>query len=167
MARIMEHKSRAGSFYLVGIGFAVMLVGAVFMYFMWKSYSQASLTRTWTKTPAVMIVSAMKNRSAEHISKEYSWSLEYAYAYEGEEYTSKFNTPRGAKWTSRKMEIQGLVDAKPENSNVFCYVNPENPKQAILTHDIKAADYSIWFPAIFVVGGLGMMWGSIKRMKPC
>ena len=162
-----EKKSKAGGYYMIGIGFFVALVGAVFMYIMWKSYSQANFTRTWDKTPAVMIVSDMKTRSAEHISKEYSWNIEYTYAYGGGEYTSKFHTPRSAKWTSREKEIQAEIDARSLNESVFCYVNPDDPSQAILEHDSKAAGYSIWFPGLFVIGGVGIMWGAVRGMKPC
>lgn len=152
---------------MIGIGFAVALVGAVFMYIMWRSYSQVNYTRTWAKTPAVMIVSNMNIRSAEYISKEYSWNVEYTYEFGGEEYTSRFHTPRSAKWTSRKKQIQDEIDARPMNASVFCYVNPASPSQAILEHDSKAAGYSIWFPGLFVIGGVGIMWGAVRGMKPC
>ena len=152
---------------MIGIGFFVALVGAVFMYLMWKSYQRASATRTWTETPAVMMVSKIKTRSDKNISKEYQWKLEYAYAFDDKEYTSKLHTLRGSKWTSVKKGVQNEIDAHPANSNVFCFVNPDEPTKAILEHDSKAAGYSIWFPALFVIGGIGIMWGAIKGMKPC
>jgi hypothetical protein len=35
-------------------------------------------------------------------------------------------------------------------------VNPAEPSFAILKTDSLAPGYSIWFPALFVVGGLGI-----------
>jgi len=127
-----KKSTKAGSFYIFGIGFFVALAGAVFMYKMWQSYRQASLTRTWDKTEAVMIV-------------------------------SDFET----KWTSRKPEVQDLISKYSVNASVFCYVNPEKPSQAILSHDSKAAGYAIWFPGLFVIGGGGIMLGALIGMKPC
>lgn len=162
-----KKSTKAGSFYIFGIGFFVALAGAVFMYIMWQSYRQASLTRTWDKTEAVMIVSDFETRSAEFISKEYRWQLEYIYSYEGEDYSSTFYEPRETKWTSRKPEVQDLISKYSVNASVFCYVNPEKPSQAILSHDSKAAGYSIWFPGLFVLGGGGIMLGALIGMKPC
>jgi len=123
-----KKSTKAGSFYIFGIGFFVALAGAVFMYSMWQGYRQASLTRTWDKTEAVMIET---------------------------------------KWTSRKPEVQDLISKYSVNASVFCYVNPEKPSQAILSHDSKAAGYAIWFPGLFVLGGGGIMLGALIGMKPC
>jgi hypothetical protein len=37
-----------------------------------------------------------------------------------------------------------------------CRVNPHDPDFAVLKPDSLAPGYSIWFPALFVIGGLGM-----------
>jgi hypothetical protein len=37
-----------------------------------------------------------------------------------------------------------------------CRVHPRDPDFAVLKPDSLAPGYSIWFPALFVVGGLGM-----------
>jgi hypothetical protein len=47
-----------------------------------------------------------------------------------------------------------------------CYVNPSDPTIAILKHGTRAALYSIWFPLLFVVGGLGIAWTAIRRKAP-
>lgn len=167
----MEEKSKAGSFYLAGIGLAVALVGAVFVYLLWSSYKQASETREWVETPCLVIRSKVSERSSEHISKEYSWNVEYLYEYEGKSYPSKFHTPRRAKWSSRKGDVEELIKKYPVDQKAVCFVNPEVPSQAILEHDSKAAGYSIWFPMLFVIGGLGIMLSSLRGLKfkliPC
>lgn len=161
----MKQKSAAGSYYLAGIGLAVALVGAVFVYLLWNSFSEAKATREWTETPCLVIRSQVKERSSKHITREYSWNVEYMYDYDGESYTSKFHTPRAAKWKSSIKEAQALIEKYPLNEKAICYVNPANPSQAILQHDTKAAGYSIWFPMLFVIGGLGIMISSLKGLK--
>lgn len=51
----------------------------------------------------------------------------------------------------------------PVGLDTTCYVNPTNPEQTVLRHDTRAALYSIWFPLLFVFGGLGMAWNAMKR----
>ncbi|MGJ8654954.1 MAG: DUF3592 domain-containing protein [Akkermansiaceae bacterium] len=167
----MEEKSKAGSYYLAGIGLAVALVGAVFVYLLWNSYQKASATREWTETPCLVIRSKVAVRSSEHISKEYSWNVEYLYEFGGESYSSKFHTPRRAKWSSTKESVDELIERYPADEKAVCFVNPEAPSQAILEHDSKAGGYSIWFPMLFVVGGLGITFSSLRGLKsrliPC
>ena len=45
----------------------------------------------------------------------------------------------------------------------MAYVNPSDPDFAVLKPDTKAAGYSIWFPLLFVVGGLGITVRAIVR----
>lgn len=161
----MKETSNAGAYYLAGIGFAVAAVGAVFVYLLWSSFSQASSTRTWTETPCLVIRSAVKERSAEYISKEYSWNVEYLYEFGDESFSSKFYKPRAAKWKSTNKHVKALINEYPEGEKALCYVNPAEPSQAILEHDSKAAGYSIWFPMLFVVGGLGIAVSSLRSIK--
>jgi hypothetical protein len=166
-----NEKSKAGSIYLAGIGLAVAAVGAVFVYLMWHSFSQARATREWMETPCLVISSKVNERSAAAISKEYSWHVEYIYDVDGKSYTSKFHSPRAAKWSSSKSGVEELMEKYPEGERAVCFVNPEAPSQAILKHDSKGAGYSIWFPMLFVVGGLGITLSSLKglniKLIPC
>lgn len=167
----MEQKSKAGAFYFAGIGLAVALVGAVFVYLLWNSYKKASATREWTETPCLVIMSKVGERSAEHISREYNWSVEYLYEFGGESFSGKRHTLRGSKWSSRKDGVEALIKQYPVDEQAVCFVNPDEPSEAILEHDSKAAGYSIWFPMLFVIGGLGIMVSSLRGLKfklnPC
>jgi hypothetical protein len=49
----------------------------------------------------------------------------------------------------------------------MAFVNPAQPDFAVLKPDTKAAGYSIWFPLLFVVGGLGIVVRAIvRRARP-
>jgi len=40
-----------------------------------------------------------------------------------------------------------------------------SPRGAKWTKDTKAAGYTLWFPALFIMGGLGMIWGVFSNRK--
>jgi hypothetical protein len=44
-----------------------------------------------------------------------------------------------------------------------CRVNPADPAVAVLRIDSRAPGYSLWFPALFVVGGVGIVVGALRR----
>ena len=60
-------------------------------------------------------------------------------------------------------ELKGKLDAYPVGKETVCYVDPEDKSIAVLRKDTKAALYSIWFPCLFVIGGLGMIATAIFR----
>jgi hypothetical protein len=44
-----------------------------------------------------------------------------------------------------------------------CRVDPANPDFAVLKPDSLAPGYSIWFPALFVIGGPGIAVRALTR----
>ena len=52
----------------------------------------------------------------------------------------------------------------PVGKQVEAFVNPKAPKEAVLDHETKAPGYSIWFPGLFLVGGLGILGKSLSKM---
>ncbi len=158
-------KSRAGAFYLAGVGMAVALVGALFVYLLWNSYVKAMGTREWREVSCLVIVSKVMERSEKIAANKYSWGIEYIYDFEGRGYQSDLHTLRASKWTSDRGGVEELMRSYPEGERAVCFVNPERPGQAILEHDSKGAVYSIWFPMLFVVGGLGITVSSLRGVK--
>ncbi|MGB0992986.1 MAG: DUF3592 domain-containing protein, partial [Akkermansiaceae bacterium] len=67
------------------------------------------------------------------------------------------------KWTKELENVEKLQEKYPKGSNHTAYVNPDDPKVAILLHDTKAAGYSLWFPALIILGGGGMIWGALRK----
>jgi hypothetical protein len=67
---------------------------------------------------------------------------------------------RRSRVRAKAEKLQGRFDSGRE---VTCYVNPGNPADAILLKPTKAPGYTVWFPGLFVVGGLGMCVVAIRR----
>ncbi|MFC5049847.1 DUF3592 domain-containing protein [Rubritalea spongiae] len=161
----MGRSSKAGAVYLFGIGLFLFFLGAGFCWLMAKSFRNASDTRQWVETSCLIIRSELGKRADVNIAPEYRWEVSYKYQYEGGDYVSDLYKPRGQKWQKSIEKVKKLIAEYPLDTRAVCYVNPDEPSIAILEHDTKAAGYSIWFPAIFSVGGIGMMVGAVRGGK--
>lgn len=147
-------------------GLLLAFIGGLFMWLMGNSFLNASATRAWDEVPATILQAEIIERKiGPHVPTDYAAQVLFGYEYNGARLTSERLTPRGTKWAKDKekadLELKGLQ----AGSEVSCWVNPEEPEIAILKHDTKAAGYSIWFPTLFFIGGIGVMAGAFRRRK--
>lgn len=158
--------SEAGRWYLGFIGFSLAALGALFVGLMLFSYWKSGLTRHWQETQAVVIISKIaEENSARTVGLKYCWQVEYVYEFDGQSYSSRRYKQRTGKWTEDRKQAEAARAKYPRDAKVLCYVNPENPKQAVLEHETQAAGYTIWFPGLFLIGGLVIMWRAIFGQK--
>ena len=152
--------------FLFILGFFTLLIGSFFTWIMAQSYLNARETRTWTSVPAKLTVAEIDNRQiGEHVPVDYAVKVRYSYAFEGEKYESGLLTPRGQKWAKEREKAEYELRDLKAGQRTECWVNPQDPKIAILRHDTKAAGYSIWFPLLFVIGGGGVMIGAFRKKE--
>lgn len=153
----------AGRLYLIAIALLLMAAGGVFFWLMWRSYDRAADQRDWVEVECQIIESGLSMRQiSANVRPEYRFSVFYVYQYEGKGYSSKQYSFRGSPWSSNEKKAQKLADKFPKDEASLCYVNPADPESAVLKRDSKGAGYSLWFPLIFVVGGLGMIIGALR-----
>ena len=155
---------RAGAFYLMFIGLMLALVGGIFVWLLLRSYGNANDTRKWSEVPCLIIRSEVTERVAENISPEFRWEVAYKYQYKEEDFIGSKLGPRGQKWSREKAKAEVWLEEYPMDSKQVCFVNPEEPEVAILEHDTKAAGYTVWFPGLFVLGGVGIMVGAVRGL---
>ena len=62
-----------------------------------------------------------------------------------------------------KLWAEKKIKPYSKNAEVNCWVNPENPNQVLLKHGTLAPLYTIWFPGLFVIAGLGIIVNAVKR----
>ena len=166
----MKKKSKAGAIYLFGMGLFLFFLGAGFCWLLAKSYGNASETRQWVETPCLIIRSEIGKRSEINITAEYRWELAFKYQFEDEDNISETYKPRGQRWRKSIDDVKSQIEEYPVDKQTVCFVNPQRPsdptkpRQAILAHDTKAAGYSIWFPALFSIGGIGIMIGAVRGL---
>ncbi len=134
------------------------------MWLMGRSYMNAKATRAWDSVEATVLqVEVAERKIGEHVPTDYSASVLYGYVYQGERLTSETITPRGAKWVKDRSKAEKELADYTVGQAVTCWVNPQDSTQAILKHDTKAAGYSIWFPCLFFVGGIGICCGAFRK----
>jgi hypothetical protein len=161
----VSKKSIAGPLYLCFIGLAVLLMGALFMGLLWKSYVGAKETRAWPVVEGVILDASVAERKlGPQIPQEYSVGLSYSYEFEGEPYQGDHLTRRENPWFKDRERVEFDLKELLMGTRVEVFVNPEEPGEAVLRHESKAGGYSIWFPGLFVVAGLGILLSALRKI---
>lgn len=155
----------AGSWWLAFMGLVLAIAGAIFVGVLWTAWQRAEETRRWTPTPAQVISSQVipEQENASSPTK-YRPVVRYKYTAGGKEFVSdrirRVNGPKG-----NPDDAEAIREQFTPGQAVTCYVRPDDPTFAILQHSTRAALYTLWFPLLFVVGGLRMAWGAVKAMR--
>ena len=146
------------------LGLLVSVIGAFFVYALWVGFERARETRAWTETRCEIVVSELsEERPTPNSPLAYQAVIAYRYEFGGEARTgSKVKRVDGP--TSHRKKAEKLVEDYPVGRELSCCVDPENPEIAILEHNTLAPLYSIWFPGLFVVAGLGIAVNCMRQM---
>lgn len=152
--------------YLSLIGLLLAAAGGVFTWLMSESYQQAKAISDWPEVDAIVLRSEVVPRRVDpQLPPEYQFQVWYAYEWEGSNYESDRYQTRDAPWTKDRSRAEAFAARYKTGELYPVKVNPDDPSQAVLAGESKAAIYSIWFPLIFVVGGLGMVVGAWRPRK--
>lgn len=138
------------------MGLSIAAAGFFFLWFLWKNFDVAQEMNHWVETPCeILAVTVDDSQINQHFETKYEFQVSYRYEFDGE-------TRLGEQVKSKP--VVGGIPKKMEKwqrrfqagQSAVCYVDPDNPDEAVLVRDTKASIYSLWFPALFVVGGLGI-----------
>lgn len=144
------------------MGLFLALLGAVFVYLMGRSFLRAREMHHWPEVKCVILSSEIEERKHDEISPtEFRQDIVFGFEWKGEALTGDHLTLRGSPWTSRREIAEQRVAEYPAGKTTTCLVNPSDPAGAVLKPDSLAPGYSIWFPALFVIGGLGITIRSL------
>jgi len=145
-----------GRLWKAAMGLVLAAVGGFFCWYLYAAWKKADDMQRWTPTPAKILSSEVREYLFNHLSRmEYQAEVRYEYTYQGTRHIGE----RIRAWpvrSSKQDEVNEWIVPYPAGTEVTAYVNPANPTLAVLKRNSKAALYSIWFPLLFVVGGLGM-----------
>jgi len=160
----MPKASGAGRWYLILIGMFLAMAGLLFTGLMWRSYGRAREMEHWPQVDCVIFRSEAEERVVDTGSPpEYRFNVLYGYRWQGKDIQSGRWGWRGSPWLSDRDAVEQLVKQYPQGSLSSCRVDPKSPDMAVLKLDSKAAGYSIWFPALFVLGGAGIVVGAFRK----
>ncbi len=160
----MKKQGIGGYLYLAFIGLALAVMGGFFVFVLGRGYLRAKETRDWPGHPAVVVVSEVGDRKIGK-AKEYCHELVYEYQVEGKFYRGERLKRRENPYLKKESKILPSVERFPVGSKVEAYVNPKDPSEALLEHETKAPGYSIWFPALFLVGGLMVFVRALLKLR--
>jgi hypothetical protein len=164
MGKRMPPRSTASRVYFVLIGLMLILAGGTFTALMARSYLRARAVEAWPVVPCTILQSEAEERQVDPNGPvERRFAVLYGYVWQGHPRESDRLSLRGNPWSSREAPVLDLVARYPAGSRQECRVNPDDPTQAVLKLESKAPGYSIWFPLIFVAGGIGVIGGACRR----
>lgn len=157
-----NNSQNGGRWFLIFIGLSVASLGLLFVWLMAQSGVRAIRMRSWDRVPCRILRSEIIERRNDPLSAtEFSHAVMFGYETASGSKTSEQLSLRGSPWSSQRTKIETSYSRYPVGSNMICYVNPKDHTQAVLKPDSLAPIYSIWFPSLFVVGGMVMTWRAV------
>lgn len=154
---------KGSTVFLVMLGLVIAGVGGLFTVLLGMSYMRAVDQRAWPQVEGVVLSSEMEEYKHDEFSPmEYRLKILYGYVWKNESKTGERYGFRGNPNYNKRNKIAELVEAYPVGKKTMVYVNPADVNFAMLKPDSKAAGYSIWFPMLFVIGGLGIAVRAIR-----
>jgi len=146
---------------LLGLGIA--LIGAFFCWALFRGYLKAKETRSWKPVAAIILKSAVREvRPFPEARISYEHDLLYRYDFGG-------TTRQGSRvkriegGSPNRQRIEQRIKSYPVGDQTTCFVNPADGDDVILKHATLAPLYTMWFPGLFVIGGVGIAAGSLFR----
>lgn len=146
------------------MGLFLIVAGSFFAWRMWLSYEKAQITRQWLQIPCLILSSrVVTERPTPHSDPAHRVEVRYEYEVNGVKHTGHRIREVESAPSAHLEDVRQKQQGYPPGSVQTCFVNPAAPDEAVLQHGSRAALYSIWFPLLFVLGGLGMLRGALRR----
>ncbi|MEA3364073.1 MAG: DUF3592 domain-containing protein [Candidatus Hydrogenedentes bacterium] len=144
----------------------VLIFGASLFYLLTvTNYQKTSAVKTWKETPCKISRSEVTSRSEIRDGRHrtyYNAELAYAYTFDGKEYRgSGYGFGQGSSTSRAKAD--DIVAANPVGAERVCYVNPNDPSEAVLNRDL---------PTVALIGVLGIfmvligLGGMVRAFLP-
>lgn len=154
----------AGRWFLALLGLSLALIGGLFVWLMARSFLRAREMRSWPAVSCEILTSGVvERRHDENSPLEFRHDLTFGYQWQGEPHTGDRLTLRANSWSSSREKAEKQAAEYPVGTTATCRVSPTAPDLAVLKMDSLAPGYAIWFPALFVVGGLGITLRAMIR----
>lgn len=148
------------------MGVFLVIAGSFFAWRMWLSYEKAQITRGWMQVPCRIVSSrVVSERPTPNSNPAHRVEVHYEYEINGAKHSGTRIRQVEAAPTPHLDNAREKQINYPPGSTRACFVNPASPDEAVLEHASRAALYSIWFPLLFVAGGIGMLRGALRRRQ--
>ena len=139
-------------------------MGLLFCGFIVREVYLGAKTYGWQRTECTIVESSVIEDAKS--DNPYRFQVRYEYQWQGKTFSSTKRTRQGESGWSDYADARKQVWKFPPDSQTVCYVNPENPSEAILVRSNLWIGLFIFLPLIFVavgIVGLVAMWS--KQVK--
>ena len=155
---------RGGMGCLVLFFLVFLLMGGGFFYgFFVRPVLGIMAARDWLEVPCTVLSSEVKSHRGDD-GTTYSIGMVYTYEFAGREHqSSRYDFMGGS--SSGYAGKRAVVDRLPPGTRTMCYVNPDDPADAVLERGYTP---DLWFgliPLVFVAVGLGGTVYSLRRWR--
>ena len=144
----------------IALGLLIATMGVIFVFALLRGYGRANETRDWTEVPMKITKSEVFGQNIDSGPPEYKAIIEYAFTYGGNPATGT-GIKRTEGFTKHRSKAERIIKRYPVGNEGTCFVNPQDPSQTVLKHNTKAVLYTVWFPGLFIIAGLGIATGSV------
>jgi len=155
--------SRRSRMFPAFLGLLLAAIGGFFCWQMATSYLRVKETHQWPEVPCLVTRSRVEEFfPVPNVAPRYRLDVEFFYEFGGASRSSTLVRAR-ERTTTKRDQVETWQARFPAGSEQVCRVDPANPDHAVLELESQAVGYTIWFPGLFVIGGLGMVWHALRR----
>jgi hypothetical protein len=158
---ISDNRNKFGPGCLVAFFSVFLLAGLGFGWFVgirpaWRIHQAGQ----WPAAPCRILSSKVKSNSSSD-GTTYSVAITFAYQYGGRDYTSdQYSFFTGS--SSGRSGKAKVVAAHPPGRQTVCYVNPNDPQEAVLNRRYTSEIWFVLIPLVFVAVGGGGVWYAVR-----
>lgn len=137
------------------------LAGAGFSLFFLAPAVKVLRAKSWPATNCTIVSSQVRTHPSDDSSPTFSVEVLYTYSYRGREYKSDRYQFLGGS-SGGYQDKERIVRRLPPLTRVPCYVNPDEPAEAVLNRDFSS-EYAFGFvPILFMLVGLGGIFFTLR-----
>ncbi len=167
-SRPVSERNRGGKGGVLGMrlfGLAFIAIGGGLLYGMFlRPVLKGMAAAKWPQVPCVITSSSVGHHSGSKGGATYSVDVRYRYQYAGKEWIgTNYNFDTGT--SSNRGWREAAVATIPQGTRTVCYVNPEDPLDAVLSIQGSSDRWFGLIPGIFLVVGLAVFFGASKASK--
>ncbi|NNE93600.1 MAG: DUF3592 domain-containing protein [Verrucomicrobiales bacterium] len=155
---------KAGGLCLIPFGLVFAGMGGVFLWFLGQEVWKEAETYSWTETTCQ--IESIEIEVLEN-EKESPFLLKptFSYEFEGQSYTGESYTRSPSKTDDYEKLALKRRDLLNADQATACWVNPEDPTEAVLKREEWFKGFIILFPLVFVVIGVSIMIGGVVSLR--
>jgi hypothetical protein len=114
----------------------------------------------WVETPARLLSAELETRPGEDGGRVYQAHAQYRYEFAGRDYESRRVAVTGGSdnvGTYQQDRAEELIKLHRAGKPTVCYVDPDNPAEAVLFRDFRSGIFALKLGAGLLFGGVGWL----------